>query len=345
MATAAVNHKLDAWSVSEAAFPREGTPEEQLKFVLQYAVLAPSGHNAQPWLFSVHGDELELFADRTRALPVVDPDDRELTMSCGAALFHIRIALRHYGYRGLTEILPKNHDPDLLARIRLDEPYQARPEEQQLFRAIPRRRTNRTRFQPRPLPEALLVDLQAAARTEGAALEIMRSETRRHALADLVAEGDRVQMANKSFRRELAAWVRPNRSSSRDGIPGYGFGIADFISVGGPFVIRTFDLGGFQAARDRELADGSPVLAIVSTEADTPRDWMAAGQALARVLLRARTDDVWASFLNQPIEVEELRPRLREALDTTGHPQVILRMGYGPEVRPTPRRTVEEVLI
>ncbi len=345
MATAAAGERLDAWSVSEADFPREGTPEQQLKFVLQYAVLAPSGHNTQPWLFRLQDDLLEVLADRTRALPVVDPDDRELTMSCGGALFHVRLALRHFGYRGIIEVLPKNHDPDLLAYVRMGDPYQARPEEQQLFRAIPRRRTNRTRFEARPLPEALMVDLQAAARTEGAALEIMRSESRRHALVDLVAEGDRIQMANKSFRRELAAWVRPNRSSNRDGIPGYGFGLADFISVGGPFVIRTFDLGGFQAARDRELADGSPVLAVLSTEADTPRDWLAAGQALERVLLRARCDNVWGSFLNQPIEVEELRPRLREALDTTGHPQTILRMGYGPEVRPTPRRSIDEVLI
>jgi hypothetical protein len=195
------------------------------------------------------------------------------------------------------------------------------------------------------VPESLLVDLQTAVRIEGASLEIIRGENRRNALADLVAEGDRSQMSNKSFRRELAAWIRSNRSSTRDGIPGYGFGFTDLISVGGPFVIRTFDLGGFQAARDRELADGSPVLALISTEADTVRDWMAAGQALARMLLRARADNVWVSFLNQPIEVESLRPRVREALNTTGYPQLILRLGYGPDVRPTPRRPVSEVLL
>jgi hypothetical protein len=201
------------------------------------------------------------------------------------------------------------------------------------------------RFEDRLLPDALLVDLQNAARAEGAALEIIRSEKRRDAIVQLVAEGDRLQMSNKSFRRELAAWVRPNRGSNRDGIPGYGFGLADLVSVGGPFVIRTFDLGGFQAAKDRELAEGSPVLAVLSTEADTSREWIAAGQALARVLLRARAENVWASYLNQPIEVESLRPHLAEALGSTGYPQLLLRMGYGPDVRPTPRRSMAEVVV
>ncbi len=114
------------------------------------------------------------------------------------------------------------------------------------------------------------------------------------------------------------------------------------MSLAGPFVIRTFDTGKGQAAKDSQLAEGSPVLAVLGTEDDTPPEWLAAGQALARVLLRARAEGVWASFLNQPIEVPELRPRLRDAIGQSGFPQLLLRMGYGPEVRPTPRRPAEE---
>jgi nucleotide-binding universal stress UspA family protein len=53
-----------------------------------------------------YDDTVELYADRTRALPVIDPDDRELTISCGAALLHLRIALRHFGYAGAVATLP-----------------------------------------------------------------------------------------------------------------------------------------------------------------------------------------------------------------------------------------------
>ncbi len=109
--------------------------------------------------------------------------------------------------------------------------------------------------------------------------------------------------------------------------------------------IPTFDTGKGQAAKDRQLAERSPILAILGTEGDAPPDWLAAGQALARVLLREQAEGVWASFLKEPIEVPELRPRLRGAIGVDGYPQLLIRMGYGREVRPTPRRPAEEVLV
>jgi hypothetical protein len=55
------------WNVSEEGFPVQGEPEEKLHFLLNYAMLAPSGHNTQPWLLRLSGDAAELYADRTRA--------------------------------------------------------------------------------------------------------------------------------------------------------------------------------------------------------------------------------------------------------------------------------------
>lgn len=344
MSPAVARATADPWSISEYDYPESGTAAERFQFLVNYAVLAASSHNTQPWLFRLRGSTLELYADRTRALPVVDPDDRELTISCGSALFTLRVAMRHFGLRDVVEVLPAPESPDLIARVSFPtERYYASQEEHAMFRAIVKRRTNRQRFEAREVPDAALVDLQAAAQVEGTSLNVIRGERRRTAVVDLIAAGDRAQMASKSFRRELAAWVRPNYSRAKDGVPGYGLGFSDFASLTGPFVIRTFDLGNFQAARDRELAEGSPVLAVLDTAADLPRDWVAAGQALARVLLLAQSKGLSASFLNQPVEVEELRPMLREALDADGYPQVVLRIGYGPEVRPTPRRPAADV--
>ena len=88
----------DAWEISPDEFPESGTPAENLTFLLRYAVLAPSSHNSQPWLFRVRESYVDLYADRARALPVVDPEDRDLLISCGAALFELCIAMRHFGY-------------------------------------------------------------------------------------------------------------------------------------------------------------------------------------------------------------------------------------------------------
>lgn len=335
----------DPWQTSEGAFPKTGTSSDKLRFLLNYAVLAPSSHNTQPWLFRIVSDGIELFADRTRALPVVDPNDRELIMSCGAALFHLRIALRHFGYEAAAQYFPEASKPDLLARVSFGGEKLATAEEHALFQAIVKRRTNRMPFDPRPLPEPLLFELQAAATKESAWLHIIMGDENRNMVAGLVAEGDRIQMADGHFRRELAAWIHPNRTASHDGTPGYSFGIGGLGSYVGPLVVRTFDIGRGQAARDRQLATGSPILAALGTDGDTPADWLSAGQALARVLLRARVDDVWSSFLNQPIELPDFRNRLRDSLGRKGFPQLLLRMGYGHDVKPTPRRTPGEVLM
>lgn len=338
-----MNTTLDIWKVSAEDFPGAGTPVEQMEFLLNYAVLAPSNHNTQPWLFEIHGHAIHLFADRSRALPMTDPDDREMMISCGAALLNLRLAMRHFGVLGQVVTLPDPGNADFLARIECGNGNESHPEETLLFHAITKRRTNRLAFIDEPLPEPLLATLREAALREHVWLNYVQGEPNRKALGSLIAEGDCLQWADKRFRREVAAWVHPNRSASHDGIPGSAAGLGNIVSLAGPLVIRTFDMGAGRAAHDQEIALGSPALALLQTDADDPADWLAAGQALARVLLRARVEDVWASFLNQPIEIAELRPRLCELVGKTGYPQLLLRLGFGGPIAPTPRRRVDEV--
>lgn len=74
------------------------TAEEIARYVVAKAVWAPSVHNTQPWRFTVGGQEISLHADADRRLVVADPNGREMLISCGAALFNVRLALRSLGY-------------------------------------------------------------------------------------------------------------------------------------------------------------------------------------------------------------------------------------------------------
>lgn len=85
-------------------------------------------------------------ADRTRALPVNDPRDRELTISCGAALFTLRLAARARGLAERTRILPDAGDPDLLAVVELDGGAASAPGDGALLAAVAARRTHRGGF-------------------------------------------------------------------------------------------------------------------------------------------------------------------------------------------------------
>lgn len=183
------------------------------------------------------------------------------------------------------------------------------------------------------------------AAREGAWLHVL-SDSGRASVAALIAEGDRKQLADKRFRCELAAWMRPNRSRTRRGMRGIGFGFGDLMSLASPVILRAFDLGWGQAARDRKLAEHSPLLAVLGTDGDSTRERLQAGQAMERVLLRACTLGLTASFLNQPVEVKTLRSRLADATAGSGSaPQLVMRLGYGPEIAPAPRESVVDVLI
>ena len=179
----------------------------------------------------------------------------------------------------------------------------------------------------------------------GVELTFITDRKQRSVIADLVAEGDRIQFADPHFRRELASWVHSRRAVTQDGMSGAGFGMPDILSPVGALVIRTFDLGKGVAAGDRQkIVDGSPLLAVFSTPEDTPINWLATGRVLAKVLLTIASSGATASCLNPPVEVEELRPLLEKTAGTPGIPQLLMRFGYGPHVEPTVRRSVEEVL-
>ena len=333
------------WSIDAADFPAWGTLGERLAFATGYAVLAPSVHNTQPWRFRVRGDAVELRADRTRALVDLDPCGRELVISCGAALFHLRLALRRFGLREEAAVFPDAGDPELIAVVRVTGEHEASAEELRLFASITRRRTYRGDFAPRTVPAEVVAALRAAAGGEGAWLLAVEEPATRAAITGLIRLGDEVQFADPGFRTELAAWIRSNAGEGADGMPGYAFGIEDVVSPFNREAPAGLGLGAVWGARSHQAVENAPVLAVLGTEHNDPSAWVAAGQGLARVLLEARAAGVYASFLNQPCEVPLLRLSLGKLLKTGGWPQMLLRLGYPlDDPRPTPRRGPEEVL-
>ncbi len=340
------NSYLGAWRVRKDAFPKDGTPAEKLRFLVNYALLAPSIHNSQPWRFRITGETLELFADRKRALPVVDPDGRALVISCGAALFNLRTAMYYFGCVGDARLIPDPRQPDLLARITLDGTRLDPGEWSELFDAIPVRCTNRGAYEPREVRPSAQAALRDAARVEGAWLALFKGARAKKAVALLIAGGDRIQFNNPWFRKELAHWLHSARD--KDGLPGYAKGVNELLDFTMPaiaYLIRTFDVGNGVAARDSDLAAGSPLLACLGTARDDALAWLNAGEALQRVLLVATGHGLHASFLNQPIEVPALRPKLGALSAHKYYPQILLRVGSGAPGRHTPRRPLEDVLI
>ncbi len=309
---------------------------------MRFATLAPSSHNTQPWQFSVGWDHVELFADRARQLRVSDPDGRELVISCGAALMNFRVACHRFGRESAITLLPDPEEPDLLAWAGCGASISASTEDVRLFEALPHRRTTRVPFKRRNVPDALLRRLMTAAEREGARLVPLQGEAARKQLAEVVDGATREQFQNRRFRAELAAWMRG--SARLDGIPPQSLGLGPLRGRLAPWVVRTFDLGGAQASRDRAVAHSAPLVVVLATDRDTRAHWLRAGQALERILLAAADEGVSASYLNTPVQLPAWRSELAAIAVEEGAPQIVVGFGYAPHKPwPTPRRPLAHV--
>ncbi len=275
-----------------------------------------------------------------RGLFIADPKDRELIISCGTALFNLRIALHHFGYKGQIITFPDPSNVNLLACIQLGYPIPESTDDKLLFSAIPQRHTNRQNYQWWDAPQSLLRWLQSDAEQEGAWLHIVRKGTIRHQVSELIVQAEHLLMDNPNYRKELASWIHPATNNTHDGIPDYAQGINEHFDFATPLfalVLRTFDLGSSFAERSCKLVENSPAIVVLGTENDRNADWLAAGQALERILLRGQAVGLRSSFLNQPIQVPQLRSEVNKVLSQSGFPQIILRLGFCKEVKPTLR--------
>jgi len=208
--TTGIQHRRDPWTIDDSEFSGLKGHQERMELLLRYAVLAPSGHNTQPWTFAIVADGIEVFADYTRRLPQADPADRELLMSVGAAIFNLRVAAAQFGYESSVIHQRTDRETAPAALVTLRETAAPDPSLRRLFPAILRRRTNRHPFDGRPIDVDELSSLCDVADEYPDFIHfLLPRDTAR--IADLVAQGDRMQMENRAVREELADWVRSTR--------------------------------------------------------------------------------------------------------------------------------------
>jgi Nitroreductase family len=396
----------------ESGRPAVPIPADHVARLIATAARAPSVHNTQPWRFLARECAIELHADPSRRLHG-DIGGREMLISCGGALFGLRLAVRELGYRPVVDLLPEPAQPFLLARVSLGEEAPITAEERQMLTAVPHRHTHRGPFRAGPLPTGLLARLQHDALAEGAALALVDKPGSYQQLAALVAAARRRSAVDPIARAEARRWSHNADSAARDGIPAEAFpgvgasgagasgagasgagasgagasgagasgagasgagasgagasgagasgagasgaGASGAATSGarasgaaapqpGRLPQRDFDLG-----RGIGLlpGGGAPPLAtaVLITAGDQPADWLHAGQAMHRLLIRAAIEWVFASLYTEPLEIPAFRALIRSRLALPGEAQMLLQLGLSGSTQPTARRPVGDVLM
>ena len=330
----------EVWLISERDFPSTGSLEAQLRFLLHYAILAPSVKNTQPWIFQVGADRVQLFADLERRLPVTDPDCRELFISVGCALENLLVAAEHFGLPFDVNYSCRDRRDELVATVvfalggsRAPSPARAGIH----FDALRERHTDNAVYRPDDVPADVRRRVQACAGESDIRLDLSDDQLFRRWVNELTTEADQTEFANAEFRRELGELI------------GLGsFGDGGLMSQIARLLVFRWDLGQAVALQDRALVESAPLLGVVIAADDTPLVHVRAGQLFERVWLTATTLGLSVHPMSQTMRTPDLRKAVADLLPTSGWmPQHLFRLGYSARVsqpRRTPRRPLTDVL-
>lgn len=301
------------WDASAAENPANIPPYQRLVQALKYAALAPSEINWHPWKFRLMDTHLELIANHDAALEVEDPDGRELMIGCGAALHHLKLALKYSGGLGRVELFPDLDEPALAARVHLGSGREPDGQEKLLFAAMTRGRARSALAVETPVSETMLALLSQAVAGERGWLEFAHSESSRQRIMEITGDGESRGMIS-GHSPALAGNAAPRMPVSRWSQPFYAFGAPKVQSS--PVVVEP----------PCRLPLSAGTLAVVKTKTDDKHGWLAAGQALARAVLQVQAWGLSWSFFNQ-MRRRTTREALRLGLGHKGFAQIILRLG------------------
>jgi nitroreductase len=320
----------------------EPRPPSAVRRAAVRATLAPSIHNSQPWRFLLSGTSLEVHADWSRRLRVLDPRGRQLLISCGCAVFNARVALAAAGYEATVERWPEPTRPNLAARLTLlEQPTGAKPLGS-LDSLIESRHTNRRRFTDDPVPTDVVDALTAIARADGAQLFPIVRDEHRQAIARLSQQADNLENIDPAYRAELRAWTSDD-PARLDGVPAVAVPHVDG-SAHDDVSLRDFDTHGHGALPTETYSSAQQCLLLLGTVQDTPAAWLRAGEALEHMLLEITRRGYVASPFTSLIEVAATNAALRDELELTMHPHILLRVGHAPITPASRRRRLGDML-
>ncbi|RLM84257.1 nitroreductase [Halobellus sp. Atlit-38R] len=309
------------WEIDSNDYPAGASMDEKIRFLLRYAILAPSSHNSQPWRFRVLGNEVDIAVDESRWLDAADPTKRELYISVGCAIENLCVAAEHFEVEPRVEY-HDGTDTDTVATVTFrddSDPSTHRPSK--LFDAITERSTSHELFDERRLDTAVQDELGGVVTEDDVSLHLVDEPAVKQSISELQGKADQLLMDDPEYRKELGHWI------------GLGaLGSSWLMARIGQAVVTHLDLGEREAAKNSKLIESASLVAGLTTASDDPTSQVKAGQVFERVALLATTADVAVHPMSQTLERPELRTRLQELLDSGADvPQHLFRMGYTDE--------------
>lgn len=331
-----------SWVINEKEFPDTGTFEEKVRFLLRYALLAPSSFNVQPWKFKITKDKIYIKPDFSRRLPTSDKDNRLLYISIGCLLKNLEIAANWFGYKVNQKTLKKGVNLEFEFSI-----IQADSETSKINpNYVCQRLSNRYPYIPtKKLPTSFLEDIQKITKEYGFEPCIVADKEIKSKINALVEKGDYIMWNDKKFKKEHLQWVRNNITRKPDGMPAFTVGIPLIPSLLANFVIKNTNFAKMQANKNQNLLSTTPYYFFILSRTHDQETWVRVGQALEEIWVLATEKGISMTPLAQIVEIGDLYKDTMSILKTTLRPQFFLRLGYSTrDAEHSPRRSLEDML-
>lgn len=330
------------WNPERSGFP-EHDRLEQIRFLLRFAILAPSGHNMQPWNYQIDRESESLIVrlEHSRLLHASDPTDRISYLAVGGTSQCFVRAAESYGLA--TGVTIEQTGADYQVRIRIEGPYQAGGEKKiDWIDAILRRVSNRTLFLKEPIDQNTR-NRMTNVDIPDVNVKPFTSSEHKNIIAKLTDTCSRKLINTKDFREELAGCIHNNEGGRKLGLPARSLGFPALLAPFATFIIRHANVGSAIARMSTKQLTAAPMIVAVTTEGDTPYHWIRAGMAHLDVFLRATVEgfsvDTFAAA------TMDTREELAGKLGIDKIPQILFRVGKSTKAPSrAPRLSVEEVL-
>lgn len=329
-----------AWEIDFGEFYRQASDRDRLKFLVRFAVLAPSSHNSQPWKFEIRDNTILVRPDMRRALPASDANNRQLFISLGCAIENLLIAADYYGFS--SDVAYATDGAVItLKRIR----QESSEDKKHLIFSIPRRHTNRSPYEDRMPDEGFVAWMQSLG-TKDMRIDCITDQVKKDKIADVVVSAGIAAMDDKGFREELSRYVKSNITTEHIGMPMFGFGMPTPLSLIAPSVLKRFNMNRLSRRQDEKLLkEQTPMMVLISTREDNPKTWMEAGSRYERIALMAEQKDIKTAPMAAAIQIGDFYRHLQKILDTDLRPQFFFRIGYVTKATPhSPRIGARAVL-
>ncbi|WP_433663209.1 Acg family FMN-binding oxidoreductase [Nocardia sp. CA-128927] len=311
-----------------------------VRAALTVACRAPSVHNTQPWRWVFDGTWLFLYRDTDLRLPAADPQDRQLTISCGAALDHARQAFVSMGWFTYVTRIPDPRRPELLAVFEFQPWYGPLNRTAARVRAISRRHSDRLPMSAPGDWSDVLDTVRELARPHHVTVDEI-TDADRPRLTEAARHATALRRYDSAYHDELQWWSES--SEPEQGIPATA--LVSATEAARTDVGRAFPFAPYSNRR-ADLEDRARLI-VLSTVGDSPGQWLHTGEALSDTLLECTARGLTTCELTQVTELVATRSVLAELITQPGVPQIVLRIGVAPkdesEPDPTPRRPLSEV--